>query len=398
MGRRVDSVQALAVLYDLALVIGSEVTVDALLTRTLQRFLYHTGFPAGIVYSHRSSADDPGWVEVRLDAAVGSYELVKRCGEWLRLPTELTAPAPILAERPDLLATLSARTAYCCYLHLPIAGFGGMLLLNAAAPASALPLTDLFLPIMARLATAIRLCQGIEERTAALRAANRELEAFAYSVSHDLRAPLRAIDGYAAILAEEHAPALGEDGRGLLSRVRSNAKRMERLIEDVLAFSRTGRREMSAAVVDMAALAREVAAELGTAAEGRLVRFEIGDLPGVEGDRSMLRQVWINLLSNAVKFTRYSPQALIEVDASTAADMNVYRVRDNGVGFDMAAAGKLFGVFERLHSGSEFEGTGIGLAIVKRIVERHGGRVWAEGQPGAGAQFHFSLPRQRSEA
>jgi two-component system sensor kinase len=393
MVEAVISVQALAVLYDLALTIGSEVTVDALLTRTLQRFLYHTGFPAGVVYSSRPDLAELAWKDVRLETAVGNYALIKRKGEVLRLPTALADMTPLLAEIPELLAVFPARKPYRFCLRLPIGDFGAALLLSPEAPNSPLPLTELFLPIMSRLATAITLCQRIKERTDALEQANRELEAFAYSVSHDLRAPLRAIDGFSHILLDDYSATLDDEGQRLLNLVRANTLRMGQLIDDMLSFSRMARREMAAMTIDMTHLAQEVAAELQAATPGRSLRFAIAELPQARGDRDMLRQVLMNLLSNAVKFTRSRAEAVIEVGGTVAAEGGVYYVKDNGVGFDMAYVDKLFGVFERLHTQQDFEGTGIGLAIVKRIVVRHGGRVWAEGKEGEGAVFHFSLPR-----
>ncbi|MGE5466549.1 MAG: sensor histidine kinase [Ignavibacteria bacterium] len=393
MAYAVNGVQALSVLYDLALTIGSEVTVDALLTKTLQRFLYHTGFPAGIVCADLPEAAEAGRCDVRLAAAVGNYALIKRVGEVMRLPAALVAAEPLLAEAPELLAGFPARKAYRHFLRLPVPDFGAVLLLSPDAPQSPLPLTDLFLPIMSRLATAITLCRRIRDRTAALEQANSELEAFAYSVSHDLRAPLRAIDGYSHILVDDYGTMLDDEGRRLLGQVRSNASRMERLIDDILSFSRMSRREMEAMQVDMEELVREVVAELQAASPQRRLRFEIGALPAVRGDRDMLRQVLVNLLANAVKFTRVREEAVIEVGGSSTAEGCVFQVKDNGVGFDMAYVNKLFGVFERLHGQKEYEGTGIGLAIVKRIVARHGGRVWAEGKEGEGAVFHFFLPR-----
>lgn len=174
--------------------------------------------------------------------------------------------------------------------------------------------------------------------------------------------------------------------------VRENTVRMGRLIDDILAFSRTGRAEMSVADIDMTQLVREVVEELGPASAGREVALRIGEPPPARGDRTMIRQVLVNLIGNALKFTRDRSPASIEIDGVTEGDRSVYRVKDNGAGFDMRYAEKLFGVFHRLHRVDEFDGTGIGLAIVKRIVERHGGRVWGEGQVGAGATFHFELP------
>ncbi|WP_054774608.1 sensor histidine kinase [Methylogaea oryzae] len=232
----------------------------------------------------------------------------------------------------------------------------------------------------------------VEERTAQLEAANRELEAFAYSVSHDLRAPLRAIDGFSNLLLEDYRDRLDDTGRHYLQVLRDSALRMGQLIDDILGFSRMGRHEMESMAFDMATLVNEVWAELQAGCAGRNVRFVAGELPPARGDRVLLRQVLLNLLSNAVKFTGPREEAVIEVGGEAGAEEHVYWVKDNGVGFDTAYAGKLFGVFQRLHTQEEFEGTGIGLAIVKRVVERHGGRVWAESQLGVGTAVYFALP------
>ncbi len=232
----------------------------------------------------------------------------------------------------------------------------------------------------------------VVERTAQLEAANKELEAFSYSVSHDLRTPLRAIEGFSAMLMEDYADKLDEEGKRLLGVVRGNTTRMGQLIDDILGFSRTGRLELTFAEIDMAGLAHEVAEEIKPAmADGKL-QVEIGPIPPAHGDRAMMRQVFVNLLSNAIKFSRTRSPAVIKVGGAVEGDEAVYFVRDNGAGFDMQYADKLFGVFQRLHGVDEFEGTGIGLAIVKRIVTRHGGRVWAEGKVNAGATIYFSIP------
>jgi signal transduction histidine kinase len=234
----------------------------------------------------------------------------------------------------------------------------------------------------------------VAERTAELEAANKELEAFSYSVSHDLRAPLRAIDGFSQMLGEDYPEQLDETGRHYLAGIRANAQRMGRLISDILAFSRMSRQPLTRATVDMAGLANEVFEEVRTANPGRDIEFRLGELPPAQADRALMRQVFVNLLANAVKFTAGTPAAVIEVSGSPEGAEDVYRVKDNGAGFDMQYVDRLFGVFQRLHRADEFEGTGIGLAIVKRIVVRHGGRVWAEGAVAAGASFYFSLPRQ----
>jgi PAS domain S-box-containing protein len=237
----------------------------------------------------------------------------------------------------------------------------------------------------------------VAERTAGLEAANRELESFSYSVSHDLRTPLRAIDGFSRMLAVKYAAALDGEAQRLIGVVRDNAARMSQLIDDILAFSRSGRIGMRAAEVDMDRLVEEAWLDLAPARAGREIRFEHRPLAPARGDPALLRQVWANLLANAVKFTRPVAQPRIEVAGSASASGYTYQVADNGVGFDPAYAHKLFGVFQRLHGMEEFEGTGIGLAIVQRVVARHGGRVEAEGQLGRGATFRFTLG-QRGES
>jgi signal transduction histidine kinase len=234
--------------------------------------------------------------------------------------------------------------------------------------------------------------QRVAERTAALQLANTELESFSYSVSHDLRTPLRAIDGFSHILLEEYAGKLDAEGQRVLNVVRDNTKRMGQLIDDILAFSRVGRLEMATTEVDMDALVRDALEQLEPAMAGRNIKIDIKPLPPAHGDGAMLLRVWINLLDNAVKFTRPKPGAAIEVGARGAPGETIYYVKDNGVGFDMQYVGKLFGLFQRLHGPEQVPGTGVGLAIVKRIVVRLGGRVWAEGKLDEGATFYFALP------
>ncbi len=232
----------------------------------------------------------------------------------------------------------------------------------------------------------------VEERTAELAAVNRELEAFSYSVSHDLRAPLRAIDGFAKIIQSRYAAQLPPEGRELFAFVIDNAARMNKLITDLLAFSRIRHTEMDARMVDMKALVKEVVEELRPVFAGRDVALEIGDLPPAHGDIAMLHQAVTNLISNAIKFTKTRPKALITVGAEQAGMMVTYRVADNGVGFDMQYAERLFKVFQRLHPQTEYEGTGVGLALVKRIVERHGGCVRIESAPDKGTTAYITLP------
>jgi light-regulated signal transduction histidine kinase (bacteriophytochrome) len=239
--------------------------------------------------------------------------------------------------------------------------------------------------------------QCVRERTAQLEAANKELEAFSYSVSHDLRAPLRAIDGFSRIILEDYVERLDDEGKRFLNIIRGNTQKMGELIDDLLVFSRLGRQEIRASDIDMEKLAKTASEEINLAVPGRKVQFAINKLSAAQGDKAMIRQVMANLLSNAIKFTRPKGNTTIEVGGSNEGDENVYYVRDNGVGFDMQYVHKLFGVFQRLHSSEEFEGTGVGLAIVQRIIHRHGGRVWAEGKVDEGATFYFTLPRERRE-
>jgi signal transduction histidine kinase len=240
--------------------------------------------------------------------------------------------------------------------------------------------------------------QRVLDRTAELEAANKELEAFADSVSHDLRAPVRHSAGFLELLVEKADAALDEESREYVARISSSTERMRQLIDDLLAFSRLGRREMTKEPVDLNLLVQDVVRELMPEAQDRCVRWSIEALPAVSADRAMLRQVLSNLLSNALKFTRGRPEARIDVGFRVYRGDTVVFVRDNGAGFDMARAHDLFGVFRRLHPSAEFEGTGIGLANVQRIINRHGGRTWAEGEVDHGAVFHFSLPRDRGNA
>ncbi|HEX4988809.1 MAG TPA: ATP-binding protein [Candidatus Binatia bacterium] len=236
--------------------------------------------------------------------------------------------------------------------------------------------------------------QRVIERTAELKATNKELEAFAYSISHDLRAPLRHMAGYAELLQKNASTILDEKSRRYMTMILESAKRMGDLIDDLLAFSRIGRAETRKTMVSLEQLVKEALGEVQQETDGRNMGWRIGALPNLYGDRSMLRLALVNLVSNAVKFTRKRPQPEIEIGCVDGKeDEIVVFIRDNGVGFEMKYVNKLFGVFQRLHRAEEFEGTGIGLATVQRIIHRHGGRVWAEGLVDRGATFYFSVPK-----
>jgi PAS domain S-box-containing protein len=233
----------------------------------------------------------------------------------------------------------------------------------------------------------------VEQRTAELRAANQEMEAFSYSISHDLRAPLRAVDGFSRILSRNYADRLDEEGQRMLDLVRGGAQRMGQLISDLLEFSRIGRQTLKPSLIDMEAMAREVFEGVVAQEPKREIRFDLHPLPKAHGTPAMIRQVWVNLISNALKFSKEREISEIEIGSRRDGDgKQLYYVKDNGAGFDMRNADKLFGVFQRLHSMERFEGTGVGLALVQRIIERHGGRVWAEAEVDRGATFSFFLP------
>lgn len=238
-----------------------------------------------------------------------------------------------------------------------------------------------------------KLNEDLKSRASELEASNKELEAFSYSVSHDLRSPLRAIEGFSRFLFEDYSDILDDEGRRIINVIRQNTQNMGRLIDDLLSFSRLGRQDVRLSQIDMSELARAVFEELKPNIIERTLQSHINALPNGYGDRAMIQQVFVNLFSNAIKFTKPKDVAVIEVNSLAEGEENIYYVRDNGVGFDMQYVGKLFGVFQRLHTQDEFEGTGVGLALVKRIINRHGGRVWAQGKVGEGATFYFTLPR-----
>lgn len=238
--------------------------------------------------------------------------------------------------------------------------------------------------------------QELRQYASRLEAAYKDMESFTYSASHDLRAPLITISGFARLLMEDHSEKLDEQVKGLLGIIGKNARKMEQLLRDLLKFSHLSTKEIQRQEINMEALVNDAFEDLKPGLGERRIEVEIKPLLPSRGDLSMLRQVIINLVSNAIKYSHKVEKARIEVGCTRQKDENVYYVRDNGVGFDMQLSGRLFGLFSRLHSPDDFEGTGIGLVIVKRIIEKHGGKVWAESKQDEGATFYFSLPRQQS--
>ncbi len=233
--------------------------------------------------------------------------------------------------------------------------------------------------------------QQVEERTAQLNAANADLEAFSYSVSHDLRAPLRHIDGFSKILMEDYGSTLEVEAQQYLKRIRTGAVRMAQLIEDLLKMAQVGRKELACVNTDLNSLLQDVRSDLAAECEGRQIEWHIGELSSVECDPGLIKQVFANLVSNAVKYTRRRETAMIEVGQAEEQGTLVIFVRDNGAGFDERYADKLFGVFQRLHRAEEFEGTGVGLSTVRRIIKKHGGEIWAKSKVDEGATFFFTL-------
>jgi light-regulated signal transduction histidine kinase (bacteriophytochrome) len=258
---------------------------------------------------------------------------------------------------------------------------------------------NVILPVIARALDVQRLRKENAElqererqRSEELAAAYQDLESFSYSISHDLRAPLRSIDSFAQILEEDFAAGLDEEGRRIIGIIRGGSRKMDQLIVGLLEFSRAGKERLDLDVIDMTALAGAVAAEATAVFAGPRPLIDIAELPSVQGDATVIRQVWSNLIGNALKYSAKRPEPRVTISGRIENREAIYQVEDNGAGFDMRYADKLFGVFQRLHRAEDFSGTGVGLAIVHRIISRHGGRVWAQGAPDAGACFQFSLP------
>ncbi|HMQ29103.1 MAG TPA: ATP-binding protein [Chloroflexaceae bacterium] len=356
---------------------------------------------------HATSLADLAWGSVTLfDHATGTATVVAALGGGQGHDRPLSAFDLALLDRGEVQRAATGAGAALIAPLIVEEALAGALTLGPAGPGGCSDeQVEIALEVAGQLEVALRQLQlqaerqgyatGLEQRvgqrTAQLEHAVRELEAFAYSVSHDLRSPLRAIDGFARILAQEHAEAMPAEARHYLERIRQNARQMGALIDDLLAFSRLDRQALQPQPLNMAALAQQAFASLSAEQAGRQVALSIGELPGCAGDPTLVRQIWANLLANALKYTRRRPLATIEVGGYVEGDERVYFVRDNGAGFDMRYADKLFKVFQRLHRPADYEGNGVGLANVQRIVRRHGGRVWATGEVDRGATFFFTL-------
>lgn len=320
----------------------------------------------------------------RLGAAVLAANL--QSGAGLRLMEKVNAAVEKMIHSENTLLAERRRTmdqARVRSRNLLIAGWSLSILLLAAV----------FTALVRQMIRAGRAEEATLKSNQQLQEANNELRAFSYSVAHDLRAPLRAINGFSRVAIEEAGQGINEEARAALTRIAANANMMAQLIDDLLALSRISYQPLKSVRVEMSALAREVYDQLIEGERGREVELEMGELPPAVGDPMLLRQVWQNLIGNALKFTRRRAKTRIEIGgASGGLDFVTYYVRDNGAGFDMQYGNKLFGAFQRLHRPTDFEGTGIGLALVHRIVTRHGGTVWAEGKEDEGARFAFTLP------
>ncbi len=387
----------LSILYELAMVLSGETRSAPLAERFLQRLMFHTGFPCGLYLNQVSplpeTANEAPQCCAYLQTVIGDPALAAKRGQPLTLPADLGLGESAFIRDTALLADGFGEAGDWRTMLKLQAGDGHVfILLSSASLSSDLPFTAMFDPVLRNFVRVYDLCHANENHMADLEAANKELEAFSYSVSHDLRAPLRSIDGFSLALLEDFNDRLNDEGREYLQRVRRGVQRMGRLIDGLLDLSRMAQGPLLRQVVDLSALAERIIEDLREGSPERKVEVRIGKALVVSGDPNLLAVALNNLLENAWKYTGNRQRALIEFGLTMDNGEEVFYIRDNGTGFDMNYANKLFGVFQRLHEAGEFSGTGIGLATVQRVIHRHGGRIWAEAAVGEGATFFFTLP------
>ena len=387
----------LSILYELAMVLSGETRSGPLVDQFLQRLMYHTGFPCGHYLSHITHLPETppgaGQCTAFLENSIGDPDFSARCGEQVTLSDAVLLGESAVIDDAELLAeNFGKGDAWQTMLRLRVGADSVFLLLSSQPLRSDLPFTSMFDPVLRNFTRVLELCRANEAHMEELEMANRELEAFCYSVSHDLRAPLRGIDGFSQALLEDCGDQLPGDGRDYLDRVRNGVQRMGALIDDLLHLSHTTQAPMQHKVVDMTAMANEIVGELRDAEPDRQVEVHIADGMKAHGDPALLHLALANLLGNAWKYTGKRERAVIEFGLSREDGESLFYVRDNGAGFDMRYADMLFQPFQRLHKTDEFSGTGIGLATVQRVIQRHGGRIWAEAEVDKGASFFFTLP------
>jgi signal transduction histidine kinase len=396
--------ERLRILHEIDRAVVDERTSEAIAAAVIQPLRQLLGVPRVIVNKFDLAAGEVEWISAagrrRTHVGPGVRYSIRLMGDVAALSRGEPQMIDVHALPPGPEAQALLDSDVHAYMVVPMIAGGellGALSFGGSSSAFLPEQVNIVQEVATQLAIAItqaRLLERVKGQAAELelrvRERTAELEAFSYSVSHDLRAPLRAVDGYARMLEEDYAPRLDQEGLRLLAVIRESSRHMGQLIDDLLDLSRLGRQELAKRPVDMTALAREVAAELRPQWPAAEVR--VASLPPVVADRSLLKQVWLNLIGNALKYSSKRVRAIVEIDAQPDGPHRHYWVKDNGAGFDMRYAGKLFGVFQRLHQAGEFSGTGVGLAIVQRLVARHGGRAWGEGRLGEGACFHFTLP------
>ncbi len=398
----------MARLHEISTRLAGSSDLGSLLAAIIEASIEITGADMGSI----QLLDEAGAMRVAAHSGLGqpfldyfanvSREVHIVCGQALtdcqRVIVDDVTESPLFRDNPALDVLLAAGIR--AFQTTPLIGRTGEIVgmfsthyHTARQPEEAdLRLLDLLARQAADLIERMRAIEALNKRSEQLEAANRELESFSYSVSHDLRAPLRAIDGYSRMILRKHADKFDEDAIDKFNVIRDSTRMMGQLIDDLLAFSRTGRAEMSTTALDIGGMIKEIWEEIKAANPDRRMTLQIAELPPCRGDRGLIKQALVNILSNAAKFTKGREEALIQAGGDNKGREIVYSIRDNGVGFDMKYHDKLFGVFQRLHSAGEFEGTGVGLAIVQRIISRHGGRIWAEAEVDRGACFYFSLP------